>query len=195
MSKPQLQQRLFLVDAAAKYLDISAEVNTTVSWTKAIAAAAPSTDLSLVGVEPVVVAFVRENFDRPFSDTVWSLPCEIFDAIRMDDGRILPDVASPPLRDFQTFFQAVDACREAAADASRKAVFFKVRLARPEKLKVAGGSHLRTQNTTSTVEILQFMDDGATLVTSGVTVVGDPKSLNGLNNRTCWEHPPQTIHI
>ena len=81
-SRKELHEQLFLVDAASKYRDITVEVNISKQWSSAIAIAAPPTTLALVGVEPLVVAFVRENLSRD-DNTVWSLPVEAFDSIRL----------------------------------------------------------------------------------------------------------------
>ena len=173
LGKKACSERLFLMDASSKYRDITAAMDVAKSWKETLALVAPPSTLALVGVEPLVVAFVRDSFSLE-EHSVWSLPLDDFDAIRTDDGRIAPELHSPPLRDIATFFEVIDGVAGSEADSSHTGVFFTVRLARPEKLKIAGGAHLKVVNSNSSVEILSFVGGDGVLEPSGVNVMGGP---------------------
>ena len=195
-SKKELLEQLFLVDAASKYRDLSSETKITNEWESVVLAIAPSTTLALVGVEPMVVAYVRESWDESSGQTfVWSLPTETFNSIRLGEHGDVVD-GGEPLRDIETFFRAVDGCStyEGSPDLD-SSQFFIIRLARPEKLKVAGGKHVEARTSKSIAELLQVETGTQLAWKTGVNVIGNSirvydeqpdKSGTPMSNKSCF---------
>eukprot|EP00928_Gymnodinium_smaydae_P033027 TRINITY_DN2376_c0_g1_i1.p1 TRINITY_DN2376_c0_g1~~TRINITY_DN2376_c0_g1_i1.p1 ORF type:complete len:535 (-),score=55.38 TRINITY_DN2376_c0_g1_i1:511-2115(-) len=195
MKPTTVLETICLATCETKYRDLSLEEAISKDFSSTIARVAPPHKHALVGIEPTVVDFLKSCFVS--HNKTWGLPKLLFDRLRVD-APCGAHLVAPPLLDVQSFYKTIADLEPEATDITSM-VFFAVRIARPEHLKIVGSRDRVRSSSLCVVEILkplhQTAEEGGICLTGSAEIVSidlrrmaSPEGLSSLKLWTNVEH-------